>query len=183
MSSVMFTEEAQAALEAAIADARARHNTYADVEHMLLGLLGIQNDPLARLLTTEQRTTLRSAVENNLGQIRPEPLDQIDGLANDLRAVMLRAGTEAEGMGHRVVNGGHLLIALMEHDTPVQQWLLEAGLVNPADARQTVAQHSPKARDAGRVVEISPKQKARHERPPEENTNPAVMTFIYIGIA
>ena len=179
MTALLFTDDAQAALDFAARDARARHNLFVDVENLMMGLLQQDSEPLNSALASIDRARLAEQLSAELGMLRDDPLNETKGFAHELQSLMLDAGKQAGAMGHGFVNGGHLLLAMFHVGAgPLTRLLPKSGL-DEGVVRIHVNDNSPKPRSSGRRVEAVP-QPARKPRP--QDSEAPVSTGVYIAL-
>jgi Zn-dependent protease len=102
-----------------------RHGNYVDSEHLLLGLLRHQSGPVQMIFTQRgiDAGALYDQVAQNVGMERPDPAP-VKGMSRRSQTIIERAQSHAGAMGQYMLNGGHLLLALMdEQDGPVHDAL------------------------------------------------------------
>jgi len=109
-----FTERAKKALTLAQAEAEAAHHSYIGTEHLLLGLLGVEDGVAARALASlgVEVGGVRSAIETVLGQNERIIVQQIIP-TNRVKKVIELAFEEARRMGNNYVGTEHLLLGLL----------------------------------------------------------------------
>jgi ATP-dependent Clp protease ATP-binding subunit ClpB len=155
------TERAQEAMSAAASVAADRGNQVIEPPHLLAALLdereGIVEPVLERAGADMARA--RSGVESAMSR-----LPQVSGataatgpqLSGSFRAVLRRAGQEAEALGDEFISTEHLLLALVEEPSPAKDALEAAGVTRDAllGALQQV-------RGSARVTDPNPEGKYR----------------------
>lgn len=135
-----LTLDVQAALHYAEQTARARHNLYVDVEHIVLGLLANTSQPLATIWEQTNPAILTATIEADLGMVRDTPLEATRGTSTGLQTLFSQAAEEAQSTGHNFINGGHLLLAARQH--PATKDALQT--IPETVIRDAVMNHSPK---------------------------------------
>ncbi|NJL92251.1 MAG: hypothetical protein HC915_00275 [Anaerolineae bacterium] len=165
MAALLFAEDAQRAYEQAIQAARQRHSPYLDVEHLLLGLLEVQtHEPLQTLLASVDRPAMMRVLTADLGMVRDTPLPGIQGVTSAVQKVFGAAAHQAEAMGHKVVNGGHLLLALGETPSEAVQGALRVAALDQQHVAQVTQERSPRQRVPGREIKLETAQARREAR-------------------
>jgi hypothetical protein len=114
-----FTPRARQVVVAAEAEARRAGNTFVDVPHVMLGLLGEREALAARAIGAQgvDLDALRTAVANLLdapGGPLPEHIP-FSPAAKQTLEVTLR---EALRLGHNYIGTEHILLAILDDDTP-----------------------------------------------------------------
>lgn len=119
-----LTDDLRAVLARARREAGLRHAAYADVEHLLLGLLKHQDGTAYEMLKYFGADTnaLYTQIAAGVGIERGEPIE-IKGLTHAAQDALNRTETIAADLRHRAVDSGHLLLSLTEEP---------AGLVHEA---------------------------------------------------
>jgi tetratricopeptide (TPR) repeat protein len=155
----VFTEPAQRSLGLAQAEAEGYRHGQIDTEHILLGLLGVEDGSAARMLREQgiHMGQARSAIES---RITPSQSPQGGGLsaAPRVRKVIETAFGEARGLGLTRVPTGALLLGLLQTDGIAAEVLASFGVaVEPVRARiasgppEMVFSRTP-VRSAGRTL-------------------------------
>ena len=195
MSSLLFTNDAQAALQFAEADARNRHNLYIDVENLMLGLLQQRSEPLRGALANFDNAAFAALLSEQLGMKREEPLDETRGMTRELQSLMLDAGKLAGAMGHNFVNGGHLLLAMFTVEVGPLASLLPSSGLDEAALRTYIQNNSPRPKSGGRRMEAVPQPKPKPRARPEPSAEPppisvgiyvalgAIVVLVYLAVA
>jgi len=183
LSSLLFTEDAQAALDFATHDARIRHNLFVDIDNLMLGLLQQQSEPLKGALADINRAQLAEQISGEIGMIREDPLDESRGFSKELQALLIDAGNQAQLLDHNFVNGGHLLLAMFRVKLgPLADIMPKSGLYE-ATVREQVSNNSPKPKTPGRRVEAIPQSQPKPKRDDESQSEAApVSTGVYIAL-
>jgi hypothetical protein len=112
-----FGEPAQAAVAAAVDEARALRHNYIGTEHVLLGLVGERDGLAAQALTLLGVTqeSVRAQIRSIIGEGLGEPRQEL-GITPRTKRAFVRARRIAKQLGHRCVRTEHLLLALAESD-------------------------------------------------------------------
>ena len=147
-----LTRDAHTAITDAYLAARLRHAPYVDVEHVLLGLLHSEEEPLKSIWEKIDREALIKEIGDELGMVREKPLEKVEGLTGDVETVLKNAGKQAQEMDFKVVNGGHLLLGIFEYE-PMREKLHAAGLTR-AVVREHVRDNSPKPTSVQQPIQI-----------------------------
>lgn len=161
MSSLLFTDDAQAAFDYAVQDTRWRHLHYVDAENLLLGLLEqAQRPPLSAVFVSINTKTITQQIAGTLGMVRETQLPQVRGITKILQELMVTAGNEARFMGHNFVNSGHLLLAMFT--VPAMGEILQNAGLTVDKTREIVAANSPKPSAPTREIKLqSPEQQRK----------------------
>lgn len=125
-----LTADLRVILKNAEREAGARHATFLDVEHLMLGLLTHHAGTAYELLKYSGADTnlLYEQTAATVGVERGEPIE-ITGYTRAAQQTLARAQRIANGMGHYVIDSGHLLLSLMEEpEGPVYDILGAAAL-------------------------------------------------------
>lgn len=167
MATLLLAKDAQAAFEAAIQESLQRHSLYVDVEHLLLGVLQqVNQEPLRGVFSNTSIGTIESSLSNELGMRRESPLEKSRGSSKAVNKVFADASDVAQRMNHKAVNGGHLLLAMLDmRDEPLYS-VLRASSLQREFVEEYVQKHSPKDTSNARSVALVPaKPKRRSSRP------------------
>ncbi|MBL9087267.1 MAG: AAA family ATPase [Planctomycetia bacterium] len=158
-------------------DAQRRGCHEVRTEHLLLGLLEVE-EGLARAVLTQlgvDVARLATAVEPHAHRDLERPPAGHLPLAEAAREVLALAGREAEGMEHRLVGTAHLLLALLVRgDSPAARALGDAGQ-RADDLRETIVDlleatpgldgPAEGTRTPSAIVDATPARAIRPERP------------------
>ena len=108
-----YTDRARQVVMQAEEEARARHHDYIGTEHLLLGLIAINDDPLMQVL---QRLGLQAAsIRDQVDEMRPPGLVRPSGhipFTPEARTAMQRSAIEAQLHGHSHIDAEHSLWGL-----------------------------------------------------------------------
>ena len=125
------TERAQEAIAASARAAEDRGNQVVEPEHLLLALLDAREGVVEPVLQRAgaDLPALRAAVVAALER-RPQVSGAVGGrqLSNAYRAVLRRAGQEAERLGDEYISTEHLLLALLEEPSPAREAMQANGV-------------------------------------------------------
>jgi ATP-dependent Clp protease ATP-binding subunit ClpA len=113
-----FTERARRTLSLAQEEAQRLNHTYIGTEHLLLGLVRVEDGVAAKVLANlgVELTEVRSRVEFIIGQDDRVVRDDI-GLTPRAKTVIELAMDEARRLNHNYIGTEHLLLGLVrEHD-------------------------------------------------------------------
>jgi Zn-dependent protease len=110
-----LTDDLRAVLARARREAGLRHAAYADVEHLMLGLLKHQSGSAYEMLKYFGADTnaLYEQVAAGVGIERGEPIE-IKGLTHAAEDALTRTEQIAADLHHHNIDSGHLLLSLME---------------------------------------------------------------------
>ncbi len=152
------TERAQEAIAGAARLAEERGNPVIEPEHLLLALLDAREGVVGPVLegTGADLAALRAAAAAALER-RPSTSGQaMSGpqISAPFRAVLRRAGEEAERLGDEYISTEHLLLALLEQPSPARDALSAAGV-----ARDGLLSALQKVRGSARVTDPNPEDK------------------------
>jgi Zn-dependent protease len=182
LTSLLFTEDAQAALDFATRDARKRHNLFVDIENLMLGLLQQQSEPLKGTLADINRAQLAEQISQQMGMVREDPLDESRGFSKELQSLLVDAGNQAQMLGHDFVNGGHLLLAMFHVRLgPLADIMPKSGLYESI-VREQVSNNSPKPKNPGRRVQAVPAPQPKPRPQQGDGQSETVSTGVYIAL-
>jgi Zn-dependent protease len=110
-----LTDDLRAVLARARREAGLRHAAYADVEHLMLGLLKHQSGTAYEMLKYFGTDTnaLYGQIAAGVGIERAEPIE-IKGLTHAAEDALSRTEKIAADLHHHNIDSGHLLLSLME---------------------------------------------------------------------
>ena len=151
------TERAHEAIAGSAGIAGERGNPVVEPDHLLAALLdareGVVEPVLAR--AGADLAGLRAATEAAIAR-RPQVSGSATGaqLSNPYRAVLRRAGQEAEGLGDEFISTEHLLLALLEEPGPAREALRANGVTR--DGLLTALRA---VRGSARVTDPNPEDK------------------------
>ena len=122
-----FTAATKRALQGAEEEARRLQHGYIGTEHLLLGLLRVEDDVTARLLTGlgVELGKVRSAVELVIGR-GEQPATGTMHLTPRTKKVLALAAEEAQRLGRDAVDTPHLLLGLVREGRGVAAGVLES---------------------------------------------------------
>lgn len=139
MGEKFFTQSAQNALNKSLYIARELGHTYIGSEHILLGLLSVENSVAAKLMglrgITEART--RELVIQAVGKGEPTNVSPEDRTPRTKRIIEI-ASYQALKFGHNYIGTEHILLALLTETDCVGVKLIAAQGVNPAELQTDV---------------------------------------------
>lgn len=131
-----ITSRGRQALTQAESAARSMHHEFITDEHLLLGLLGVEDGLAARVLTSlgvtadaVRRAVVAETPEGSLPVEGPMPIDP-----NLKRHMFETARGKATDLDHDYVGTEHLLLALVEESQTIRDILASVG-ADPADVR------------------------------------------------
>ncbi|AKJ65340.1 ATP-dependent Clp protease ATP-binding subunit [Kiritimatiella glycovorans] len=135
-----FTPRAQKVLQAARAEAERFNHGYVGTEHILLGLIGLDQGVAVSVLKSMgvELETLRMEVEKAVGT-GPE-MKTIGNIPFTPRAkkVLALAGREAQSLGHTYVGTEHILLGLLREGEGVAARVLESLGIDLEESRMAV---------------------------------------------
>ncbi len=122
-----LTAATKRALQSAEEEARRLQHGYIGTEHLLLGLLCVEDDVIARLLTglDVELGEARSAVESIIGR-GDQPAAGTMHATPRAKKVLTLAGEEAQRFGREAVDTPHLLLGLVREGQGVAAGVLES---------------------------------------------------------
>jgi len=151
------TERAQEAIAASARAAEDRGNQVVEPEHLLLALLDAREGVVEPVLQRAgaDLPALRAAVAAALER-RPQVSGAVGGqqLSNAYRAVLRRAGQEAERLGDEYISTEHLLLALLEEPSPARDAMQANGV-----SRDGLLRALQSVRGSARVTDPNPEEK------------------------
>ncbi len=151
------TERAQEAIAASARIAGERGNPVVEPDHLLAALLEAREGVVEPVLqgAGADLAGLRAAVEASIGR-RPQVSGSATGpqLSNPYRAVLRRAGQEAETLNDEYISTEHILLGLLEEPSPAREALASSGVTRDGlmNALRTV-------RGSARVTDPNPEDK------------------------
>jgi ATP-dependent Clp protease ATP-binding subunit ClpC len=139
-----FTDQARRALTDAQALAARHDQNYIGPEHLLLGVIGVEDDTGAMVLVNlgVDLPKVRKAVEF-LADAGERPADGEVGLTPAAKQVIELGIDETRSMNHRYLGTEHLLLGLLREGDGVAATVLESLGVNFGDARREVLRLAP----------------------------------------
>ena len=122
-----FTERARKVLQHAQEEAQRFQHNYIGTEHLLLGLLGVEDGVAAEVLENlgVELMKVRSAVEFIIGRGDRLVLGEI-GLTPRAKKVIELAVDEARRMNHRYIGTEHLLLGMVREGEGIAAGVLES---------------------------------------------------------
>ena len=135
-----FSQEARQVIVLAQEEARALRHNYIGTEHLLLGLLRVQDDLATEVLRSFGFTfdQVRAAIQRIVAAGDEPPGSQIPFTPRAKKALEL-ALREALGLGDNYIGTGHLLLGLLRDDEGVAiRILLDSEIDLEAIRRQTI---------------------------------------------
>ncbi len=151
------TERAQEAIAASARIAGERGNPVVEPDHLLAALLEAREGVVEPVLQRAgaDLAGLRAATEASMGR-RPQVSGSATGaqLSNPYRAVLRRAGKEAESLNDEYISTEHILLGLIEEPSPAREALTSSGVTRDGllNALRTV-------RGSARVTDPNPEDK------------------------
>jgi ATP-dependent Clp protease ATP-binding subunit ClpA len=148
---IKFDESARRILVLAQEEAKRFNHNYIGTEHILLGLLRVEDGLAAQALQARGVDLLkvRSAVDFIIGRGERQVLGDI-GLTPRAKKVIDLAVDEAKHFGHDQVATEHILLGLIREGEGIAAGVLESLGVNLQSARDTVLQLLEDLENAGR---------------------------------
>jgi ATP-dependent Clp protease ATP-binding subunit ClpA len=121
----LYSERAGASLGLAEREARSFNHNYVGTEHLLLGLLAVEDGVGARALGNLdiRPETVRQAVVDYVGR-GTDPVTEEIGLAPRARNALTHAREEARQLGHHYVGTEHILLGLLHEGEGVAAGIL-----------------------------------------------------------
>ena len=160
-----FTRRARQALTLAQEEAQRLRQNYIGTEHLLVGLIRVENSQSSRVLR-KLGVSVRKAqelVERTVGygQKREVSGEQIR-LTQRTKRVLELAVNEARALGHHYIDTGHLLLGLVQQEDGVAVDILRRLGVSPEIIRRetTKTMHQVPAREPGKRSKQSSKGSA-----------------------
>ncbi len=151
------TERAQEAIAASARIAGERGNPVVEPEHLLAALLEAREGVVEPILQRSGADLpgLRAATEAAIGR-RPQVSGSATGatLSNTYRAVLRRAGKEAEPLNDEFISTEHLLLGLLEETSPAREALSSSGVT-----RDGLLNALRSVRGSARVTDENPEAK------------------------
>ena len=151
------TERAQEAIAASARIAGERGNPVVEPDHLLAALLEAREGVVEPVLQRAGADLggLRAAVEASIAR-RPQVSGSATGaqLSNPYRAVLRRAGQEAETLNDEYISTEHILLGLVDEPSPAREALASSGVTRDGlmNALRTV-------RGSARVTDPNPEDK------------------------
>ncbi len=139
MGDKLFTQSAQNALNKSLYIARDLGHTYIGSEHLLLGLLSVENSVAAKLMAlrgiTEERT--RELIIHAVGRGEPSNIGP-DAYTPRTKRIVEISSFQALKFGHNYIGTEHILLALLTESDCVGVKLIAAQNVSPAELQSDV---------------------------------------------
>src|SRR5687768_15281589 len=122
-----FTERARRVLTLAQEEALRFNHNYIGTEHMLLGLVRLQEGVAARVFTNlgVDHDKIRSAVETIVGRGDRTVMGEI-GLTPRAKKIIELAVDEARRLGHHYIGTEHLLLGMIREGEGIAAGVLES---------------------------------------------------------
>ncbi len=151
------TERAQEAIAVSARIAGERGNPVVEPDHLLAALLEAREGVVEPVLQRAgaDMAGLRAAVEASIGR-RPQVSGSATGaqLSNPYRAVLRRAGKEAEALGDEYISTEHILLGLVDEPSPAREALAASGVT-----REGLMTALRAVRGSARVTDPNPEDK------------------------
>jgi Zn-dependent protease len=137
-----LTDDMRAILTHAQQEAGKRHAAYVDVEHLTLGLLKHENGAAYAILKSSGADThaLYEEIASQVGIERGDPI-AIKGLTRATQDALSRAAQVATDLHHQALDGGHLLLSLI--DEPPGTSIMLSPPLDPAAIRESLKNTDP----------------------------------------
>lgn len=137
-----LTDDLSRVFGAAQDEAARRHGVYVDIEHLALALLAQKDGPARAILAQSgaDTATLYERIADAVGVERPTPAPVRD-FSRSASEALAQAAAVARSLDQRMVNSGHLLVALLEHGDGVVQEALAASPLSAEAARDYLRAH------------------------------------------
>ncbi len=154
------TERAQEAMSSAARIADERGNQVIEPVHLLVALLGERDGIVVGPVLERAGADLarvQAGVEAALGrlpEVRGASAATGPQLSGSFRAVLRRAGQEAEALGDEYISTEHLLLALVEEASPAREALAQGGVT-----RDGLLGALQQIRGSARVTDANPEGK------------------------
>ena len=153
------TERAQEAMSSAASIADERGNQVIEPVHLLVALLGERDGIVVPVLERAgvDLARVQAGVEAALGrlpEVRGASAATGPQLSGAFRAVLRRAGQEAESLGDEYISTEHLLLALVEEPSPARDALVQGGVT-----RDGLLGALQQIRGSARVTDTNPEGK------------------------
>ncbi|MBJ7454853.1 MAG: ATP-dependent chaperone ClpB [Thermoleophilia bacterium] len=151
------TERAQEAIAASARIAGERGNPVVEPDHLLAALLEAREGVVEPVLQRAgaDMAGLRAAVDASIAR-RPQVSGSATGaqLSNPYRAVLRRAGKEAEALGDEYISTEHILLGLVDEPSPAREALAGSGVT-----REGLMTALRVVRGSARVTDPNPEDK------------------------
>lgn len=137
-----FTEKAKNVLALAQEEAQRAHHNYIGTEHVLIGLLRVQDGLAARVLGELgiELEAVRQTIESVLGRTAFAGVRQIHPTSR-VKSVIEIAFREAMRMGHQYVGTEHLLLGILEEGNGIAAHALDQLGAPLAKVRPAIEKH------------------------------------------
>ena len=136
----LWTPAAMQAFEAADAEALRFHHDFVGTEHVLLGLMGIENSSVSKVLERlgVRGETVRAEIERIVSSFTKSGPAKALRCTPRAKKAMRIALREAKAMKRDCVDTDHLLLGLLREGSGVAAVVLKNLGVNPANAREEI---------------------------------------------
>ena len=137
---VKFTEKAQSALNNALSNAREMGHTYVGTEHLLLGLLSVEDSIASRILSQRGVSfeSTRELIANNVGIGSPSAVSVAD-MTPMTKRIIEESAYISSRMGHNYIGTEHLLLAIVSEDDSYANKIIRAQNVSVQDIRNDLS--------------------------------------------
>ena len=136
-----YTEKARRVIDFARSEALEHGAESIDPEHLLLGMLHENQDLFTRLLQASG-ADIRGQVEALLRRGERLPADVALPLSDASKRVLRNAFEEWEGLRHRHLGPGHLLLGLLREEGSAAERVLRGGGARLSSVRQRLREES-----------------------------------------
>lgn len=134
-ASEKFTEKARKAMDQAAAEAKSHNHQYIGTEHLLLGILDVEDGVAARVLNTlTSLEKVRAAVEHIIGT-GEHGITEDPGMTRRVKKALQLAVEEAKALKHHYIGTEHLLLGLIREGDGVAAQVLASLGVTTQSAR------------------------------------------------
>jgi ATP-dependent Clp protease ATP-binding subunit ClpC len=162
-----FTRRARQSLTLAQEEAQRLHHNYIGTEHLLVGLIRVDNSVASKILRSLGVTARRvqELVEQTVGYgHRTEAAGEKVGLTRRTKRVLELAVNEARQMGHHYIDTAHLLLGLVQQEDGMAVEILHRLGVSSETIREeaTKSIHKMPARELARADERQSSSKGKN---------------------
>jgi ATP-dependent Clp protease ATP-binding subunit ClpC len=140
----VFSTTARSSVTQAHQEARSRGNDYIGTEHLLLGVLAVDDDPVSTTLQAFNltREAIRSRVEDSIGP-EADPTPGHIPFSPAAKSALERSRYDAEVRGEHVVEPAHILAAVLAEDDSAAAHAVASLGAPPAAIRERALDHGP----------------------------------------
>ena len=145
-----FTEKAREALNNALDAAREMGHTYVGTEHILLGLLAVEESIASRILTSRgvDSETTKELIISSVGKGSPSDVTGAD-MTPMTKKIIEESAYAASRLGHNYIGTEHLLLAIVSEEDSFANKMIRAQNASTAEIRNDLSEYFGGTGDGG----------------------------------